>query len=152
MGGGARSPFSSYSPTSKPKTLDLQWVPLQNHPVFNSRRGGSSYATCGGNLAAWDAAASRLFSWDPHSRHLHRLSLRFSSDDGDSGEAKDDAILAAVPSEVLTPDIPIKSPVDRILLNADGSSLLLAGPNCVYFVNLYEKASSSNGGGISYRY
>lgn len=144
MGGGTRSPS-----TPKSKTLDLQWVPLKDHPVFKSTGGGAA-SIGSGNIAAWDAASSRLYLWDPRSRHIHRLSLRFAGEDADEVE-DGDVVLAASPSEVLMPDKEIRSVVDRISLNDDGSSLVIYGRNCVYFMNLYEKASS-NGSVITYRY
>ncbi|ONK77958.1 uncharacterized protein A4U43_C02F12710 [Asparagus officinalis] len=149
MGGGARPPS-----TPKSKALELQWVPLKDHPVFKSTGGRRAPLRCAAaqpaNIAAWGRRLHPASTCGTRaSRHIHRLSLRFAGEDADEVE-DGDVVLAASPSEVLMPDKEIKSVVDRISLNEDGSSLVIYGRNCVYFMNLYEKASS-NGSVITYR-
>ncbi|KAJ0966402.1 hypothetical protein J5N97_027540 [Dioscorea zingiberensis] len=117
-----------------------EWLPLPKHPVFSrhlagdvaEKDGSSNVRTKSKNLAAWHSASSRLYLWDPVSCCVHRLSLRFSSDDP--------AIIeAAFPSEKLMPDTKLLSDVHHLALNVDGSSLLLIGPDVLSFMNLHDR-------------
>lgn len=83
--------------SSTPKE-EIEWVPLQKHPVFAATSAsidGDSGAAVSRNLVAWDGA-SRLYFWDPKTNCLHRLSLRL-------GEPDPSSVLAASPSKVLPP-------------------------------------------------
>jgi len=80
-------------PTPKRAYSPAQWVPLNSHPVFSRRDSG------GGGAAAWDAAASRLYAWDPSACGAHRIGVRTRDPDAENGEV-DVAVEAAVPSEV----------------------------------------------------
>jgi len=79
---------------------EVQWVPLQNHPVFasaassavgNTETEASSRAQS--NLLAWDGA-SKLYYWDPDKQCLHRISIRL-------GEPESTSVTAASPSKVI---------------------------------------------------
>lgn len=79
---------------------EVQWFPLQNHPLFTANTNGGSFASSSSsssktvkNLFAWDGA-SRLYFWDSRNRCLHRISIRL-------GEPDPGFILAAAPSKVL---------------------------------------------------
>lgn len=77
---------------------DVQWFPLQNHPLFTANTNGGFLASSFSsktvkNLFAWDGA-SRLYFWDSRNRCLHRISVRL-------GEPDPGFILAAAPSKVL---------------------------------------------------
>lgn len=81
--------------SSTPKD-EVEWVPLQNHPVFTS---GTSPAEESPtlpagptNLLAWDGA-SRLYFWDSQKRCLNRISIRL-------GDPEPNSVLAASPSKV----------------------------------------------------
>ncbi|OAY66753.1 Nuclear pore complex protein NUP88 [Ananas comosus] len=139
-------------PSDPQKKPSLEWVPLQKHPVFASRspissdsgelRRGSA-ASGGGSSAAWDAALSRLYVWDSVSRCVHRLALRLRDLDADSASSTDFSVVveAAIPSEKLIPDTQIPSIVSHISLNADGSSLILAGSDFLRVIYIYERIS-----------
>lgn len=60
-----------------------------------SRRDGDG----GGGDAAWDAAASRLYAWDPSACGAHRIGVRTRDPDAENGEV-DVTVESAVPSEV----------------------------------------------------
>lgn len=89
-------PYSSPS-SSTPKDK-LQWLPLQDHPVFSSSAGEfsgvgkSSENRFPANLMAWDGA-SRIFFWDSEKHFLHRISVRL-------GDPEPTSVLAAFPSKV----------------------------------------------------
>ncbi|XP_072969396.1 nuclear pore complex protein NUP88 [Typha angustifolia] len=146
------------------KKNPLEWVPLPKHPVFANRSpnlnlspkalpsspsGFRSQIGGGGdgssNLAAWDPSASRFYLWDPNSRCVHRLSLRFRDLGADSSSSSPDDVVveAAVPSEKLMPDIQLPSPVRHVSLNLDGSSLLLAGSDSLSLIYIYERTSAT---------
>ncbi|GAV85598.1 Nup88 domain-containing protein [Cephalotus follicularis] len=112
----------------------LQWVPLQNHPVF-TEKSGFSYATAPRNLIAWDGA-SRLYLWDPTEHCLHRISLRLGDPDPTS-------VISATPSKVLQPDLAIDFEVDNISINRNGSALLLSGSDGLCVMYLYGRNSSN---------
>jgi nuclear pore complex protein Nup88 len=75
---------------------EVQWLPLQNHPLFAAAGGfaGPSFSSSKmvKNLLAWDGA-SRLYIWDSQKRCLHRISVKL-------GEPYAGSILAATPSKV----------------------------------------------------
>lgn len=77
---------------------EVEWVPLQKHPVFSApdavRNGGGKFNGAPKNLVAWDGA-SRLYYWDQNAQCLHRISVRL-------GEPEPTSILAASPSKVLS--------------------------------------------------
>ncbi|XP_020550934.1 nuclear pore complex protein NUP88-like, partial [Sesamum indicum] len=119
---GRQSPAPSPS-NSTPKA-ELQWFPLQNHPLFSSATAtaASTPAAAGRmppNLMAWDGA-TRLYFWDLNKKCLHRISIRL-------GEPDPTSILAAFPSKVMQADTPLSFEVNKISINRNGSALLLAG-------------------------
>lgn len=71
---------------------ELEWLPLQNHPVFAAINASTHADSPPRNLLAWDGD-SRLYFWDPHTNSLHRLSLRLADPDHSS-------VLAVSPSKV----------------------------------------------------
>lgn len=87
------TPESRRSPAPKEA---VQWVPLQNHPVFSSIPSSQDEPGVSQrfprNFMAWDGD-SRLYYWDSKRYLLHRLSLRL-------GEPEPTSVLAAVPSKV----------------------------------------------------
>nr|XP_016455215.1 PREDICTED: nuclear pore complex protein NUP88-like isoform X2 [Nicotiana tabacum] len=129
----------SATPTSAstPKE-ELEWLPLQNHPVFcaPSRDGAahSSNFTMPKNLFAWDGA-SRLYFWDSYKSCLHRLSVRL-------GEPDRTSVLAASPSKVLQADMQLDFEVQRISINRNGSALFLVGLDGLYVMYLYGRTST----------
>ncbi|KAG1346972.1 Nuclear pore complex protein NUP88 [Cocos nucifera] len=143
------SPSSFSSPPSHPQAASVatkkasnpqavEWVALQKHPVFSGRRCQPAESSGrSGNLAAWDASSSRLYLWDPEARCLHRLSLRFRDPKPDSSSSV--FVEAAVPSEILLPNIQIQFVVNYISLNIDGSSLLLLGSGSLSLMYLFER-------------
>lgn len=83
------------SPSSSTPKAELQWFPLQNHPLFSSATATATPAAAERmppNLMAWDGA-SRLYFWDLNKKCLHRISIRL-------GEPDPTSILAASPSKV----------------------------------------------------
>ncbi|CAK9135785.1 unnamed protein product [Ilex paraguariensis] len=95
--------FSEPNNDERPKTLtstskdQVEWLPLQNHPVFTSGTGddGSGHSSTRQmprNLMAWDGASSRLYYWNPDKKFLHRISIRL-------GEPDPTSVLAASPSK-----------------------------------------------------
>ncbi|XP_010924188.2 nuclear pore complex protein NUP88 isoform X2 [Elaeis guineensis] len=129
------------SPATKKASIPqaVEWVALQKHPVFSGRRRPPAVSSGrSGNLAAWDASSSRLSLWDPEARCLHRLSLRFCDPKPDSSSSSVFAE-AAVPSEILLPDIQIQFVVNYICLNIDGSSLLFVGSGSLSLMYLFER-------------
>ena len=90
--------------TSTPKE-DVEWLPLQHHPIFTSAADGalppssSASSKTLTNLLAWDGA-SRLYFWDSQKQCLHRISVQL-------GEPDPSSILAASPSKV--PPLPLPS-------------------------------------------
>lgn len=71
---------------------EVEWVPLQHHPVFSSTSSADSPPLR--NLLAWDGA-SRLYFWDSDELCLHRISVRL-------GEPEPTSVSAASPSKVFT--------------------------------------------------
>ncbi|XP_077238691.1 nuclear pore complex protein-like protein isoform X1 [Tasmannia lanceolata] len=120
------------SPLQEP----AQWLPLQKHPVFTTATLSASQTQC--NLIAWDAANSRLYLWDSKNLCLHRLSIRFS-DDSDPP-----SIQASSSSKMFHPDIQMHFTVHNISVNANGSSLLLAGSDCLCVMYLFERTSTKD--------
>lgn len=83
-------------PSTSAPTEEVQWLPLQSHPLFTSAGGAAlpslPSAKIQTNLLAWDRA-SRLYFWDPSKRCLHRIAIKL-------GEPDPTSILAASPSKV----------------------------------------------------
>ncbi|KAL0452738.1 UNVERIFIED_CONTAM: Nuclear pore complex protein [Sesamum latifolium] len=134
---GRQSPAPTPS-NSTPKA-ELQWFPLQNHPLFSSAAAtaASTPAAAGRmppNLMAWDGA-SRLYFWDLNKKCLHRISIRL-------GEPDPTSILAAFPSKVLQADTPLSFEVNKISINRNGSALLLAGLEGLRVMYLYGRSST----------
>lgn len=116
---------------------DVQWLPLQNHPLFTSTNGGSAASSSSSemvkNLFAWDGA-SRLYFWDSRNRCLHRISIRL-------GEPDPGFILAAAPSKVLQADVQLDFEIHKISINMNGSAVLLSGLEGLYIMYLYGRTS-----------
>lgn len=72
---------------------EVQWVPLNSHPLFTSLDDGDAAAQAPRNLLAWDGS-SRLYYWDSRKHCLHRISIRL-------GEPEPTSVQAATPSKVL---------------------------------------------------
>lgn len=86
-------PQSVTPPSSIPSSkAEIQWVPLQNHPLFSSTAENVGDSSMPRNLMTWDGA-SRLYFWDSNKTCLHRISIRL-------GEPDPGSILAASPSKV----------------------------------------------------
>ncbi|XP_022745991.1 nuclear pore complex protein NUP88 [Durio zibethinus] len=121
---------------------EVQWVPLQNHPVFTSADGSRAAATASvparavKNLLAWDGA-SRLYYWDSNKQCLHRISIRL-------GEPEPTAVVAASPSKVLRADMELNFVVNKISINRNGSALLLAGSDDLCVMYLYGRTSTKD--------
>ncbi|KAK8334487.1 hypothetical protein V6Z12_A10G274500 [Gossypium hirsutum] len=120
---------------------DVQWIPLQNHPVFTTTADGggtaaTASASAGGvrNLLAWDGA-SRLYYWDSNQQCLHRISIRL-------GEPDPTSVVAASPSKVLRADKELNFVVNKISINRNGSALLLAGSDDLCVMYLYGRSST----------
>ncbi|KAK4403384.1 Nuclear pore complex protein [Sesamum angolense] len=132
---GRQSPAPSPS-NSTPKA-ELQWFPLQNHPLFSSAAATAASTPAGKmppNLMAWDGA-TRLYFWDLNKKCLHRISIRL-------GEPDPTSILAAFPSKVLQADTPLSFEVNKISINRNGSALLLAGLDGLRVMYLYGRSSA----------
>lgn len=136
----ALTPVSqSRSPSSAtPANDEVEWVPLQNYPIFSNATTARSSNDIPKkrNLMAWDGA-SRLYYWDINTQSLHRISLRF-------GEPEPTSVLAASPSKVMRADIELNFMVDRITINRHGSALLLEGSDGLRVMYLYGRASSKD--------
>ncbi|KAK4359261.1 hypothetical protein RND71_021490 [Anisodus tanguticus] len=74
------------------ETEEVEWLPLQQHPVFSAPDRDGAASTMPKNLLAWDGA-SHLYFWDSYKSCLHRVSVRLGDPDTTS-------ILAASPSKV----------------------------------------------------
>ncbi|KAJ9540689.1 hypothetical protein OSB04_027195 [Centaurea solstitialis] len=137
--GALTPPSQSRSPSSAtPTNDDVEWLPLQNHPIFS---GGTAGRTGNNvprkrNLMAWDGA-SRLYYWDVNTKSLHRISLRF-------GEPDSASVLAASPTKILRADVELNFTVDRITINRHGSALLLEGSDGLRVMYLYGRPSSKD--------
>ncbi|PIN21581.1 Nuclear pore complex, Nup88/rNup84 component [Handroanthus impetiginosus] len=132
---GRESPTPSPS-NSTPKA-ELQWFPLQNHPLFSSAAATATPAAADRmhpNLMTWDGA-SRLYFWDLNKKCLHRISIRL-------GEPDPESILAAYPSKVLQADTPLGFEVNKISVNKNGSALLLVGLEGLCVMYLYGRSST----------
>ncbi|KAL0359183.1 UNVERIFIED_CONTAM: Nuclear pore complex protein [Sesamum angustifolium] len=157
---GRQSPAPSPS-NSTPKA-ELQWFPLQNHPLFSSATATAASTPAGKmppNLMAWDGA-TRLYFWDLNKKCLHRISIRL-------GEPDPTSILAAFPSKIVMiplldwivlsqkPEIlsAAEAPrvasrhatefeVNKISINRNGSALLLAGLEGLCVMYLYGRSST----------
>ncbi|KAM7264364.1 hypothetical protein ACFE04_002047 [Oxalis oulophora] len=119
-----------------PKDKQVQWVPLQNHPVFTS---SSDVVVVGAerNLLAWDEGGSRVYYWDSINKCLHRLSIRL-------GDPNPTSVFAAIPSKVLQTDVDINFDVQTISINKNGSALLLAASHGLCVVYLYGRNSTKD--------
>ena len=84
-------PSSDDPKTLTPTDPQLQWVPLQNHPLFSTTTATTSTAVPE-NLLAWDGA-SRVYYWDSAKHCLNRISIRL-------GEPDPTSVLAASPAKV----------------------------------------------------
>ncbi|KAK6933019.1 Nucleoporin Nup88 [Dillenia turbinata] len=145
------NPKSPFSPSPKD---NLEWLPLQSHPVFTTitttttttstasttAEIDSSTTTCQmpKNLISWDGT-SRLYFWDSNNCLLHQISIRL-------GEPEATSVIAASPSKVLRPDMEIKFTVNKIAVNGNGSALLLAGSDGLCVMYLYRRNSSTHSG------
>lgn len=90
-------PSPTPSPSNSASKIELQWFPLQNHPLFSSSAATATTAAAERmppNLMAWDGT-SRLYFWDLNKKCLHRISIRL-------GEPDPASILAAFPSKVFS--------------------------------------------------
>ncbi|KAJ8551000.1 hypothetical protein K7X08_000370 [Anisodus acutangulus] len=110
------------------ETEEVEWLPLQQHPVFSAPDRDGAASTMPKNLLAWDGA-SRLYFWDSYKSCLHRVSVRL-------GEPDTTSILAASPSKVLQADVQLNFEVQRISINRNGSTLFLFGLDgfCVMYL------------------
>ncbi|KAJ9683810.1 hypothetical protein PVL29_016350 [Vitis rotundifolia] len=123
---------------------EVQWLPLQNHPIFTTTTATATAASTGHpsahrtarNLMAWDGA-SRLYFWDSEKKCLHRISIRL-------GEPDPTSVLADSPSKVLQADVQLNFVVDRISINRNGSALLLAGSDGLCIMYLYGRTSTTD--------
>ncbi|XAR65925.1 hypothetical protein NMG60_11011935 [Bertholletia excelsa] len=128
---------SAPTPSSAPKD-EVEWLPLQNHPLFvaGAGAGQSSAFRRPPNLLAWDGE-SRLYFWESNERFLHRISIRL-------GEPEPTSVLASSPSKVLQPDMPLTFMVDKISINRNGSAILLSGLDGLRVMYLYGHTSKKN--------
>ncbi|CBI25491.3 nuclear pore complex protein NUP88 [Vitis vinifera] len=123
---------------------EVQWIPLQNHPIFTTATATATAASTGHpsahrtarNLMAWDGA-SRLYFWDSVKKCIHRISIRL-------GEPDPTSVLADSPSKVLQADVQLNFVVDRISINRNGSALLLAGSDGLCIMYLYGRTSTTD--------
>ncbi|XP_075486213.1 nuclear pore complex protein NUP88-like [Primulina tabacum] len=124
----------SPTPSGSTPKAELQWLPLQSHPIFPTATiSAASAARTPTNLMAWDGA-SRLYVWDSHKKCLHWVSIRLGDPDPDS-------ISAGFPSKVLQADVPVCFDVSKVSINRNGSALLLAGQDGLRVMYLYGRAS-----------
>ncbi|KAL2541732.1 Nuclear pore complex protein [Abeliophyllum distichum] len=129
---GGRLSLTSPSSIPSPKA-EIQWVPLQNHPLFSATPDTAGDSRMPRNLMVWDGD-SRLYFWDSNKKCLHRISIRL-------GEPDPASILAASPSKVLQTDAPVSFNVNKILVNRNGSAFLLAGLEGLCVMYLYGRSS-----------
>ncbi|GFZ15003.1 nuclear pore complex protein-like protein [Actinidia rufa] len=130
-------------PSSSTTKDEVQWLPLQNHPVFAAVDGGDARSDAfraPKNLLACDGA-SRLYCWDSHKQCLHRISIRL-------GDPDQSSVLAASPSKVLQADVRLPFVVNKISINRNGSAILLAGSDGLCVMYLYGRASMNDGATI----
>ncbi|XP_057476370.1 nuclear pore complex protein NUP88-like [Actinidia eriantha] len=130
-------------PSSSTPKDEVQWLPLQNHPVFAAVDGGAARSDAfraPKNLLACDGA-SRLYCWDSHRQCLHRISIRL-------GDPDQSSVLAASPSKVLQADVRLPFVVNKISINRNGSAILLAGSDGLCVMYLYGRASTNDGATI----
>jgi hypothetical protein len=110
---------------------EVEWVPLQNHPVFSSSTTEDHVSTSATsfprNLVAWDGA-SRLYFWDSNKHCLHRISIKL-------GEPEPTSVLAASPSKVLSLFYPFE--LNRpIWLSLDDSFSCARKPRNSYYYGI----------------
>ncbi|KAL9254108.1 Nuclear pore complex protein NUP88-like protein [Drosera capensis] len=132
-------PTPSLIPPS-PQTQHLQWLPLQDHPVFSQPSQGGAESggeRMGRNLMAWDGV-SRVYKWDNGEGCLHRVSVRL-------GEPDERSVIAGVPAKVLKPDQELDFVVNKISVNRNGSAVILAGSNGLCVMNLFGHTSKKDG-------
>ncbi|XP_022943164.1 nuclear pore complex protein NUP88-like [Cucurbita moschata] len=116
---------------------DVDWVPLKTHPVFTAATAvdyGDSVSPPLRSLLVSDGA-SRLYFWDSTKLCLHRISIRL-------GEPEPTSVLAASPSKVLQPDVPLDFVVHKISINKNGSAIALVGPGGLWIMYLYGHSST----------
>ncbi|XP_030932628.1 nuclear pore complex protein NUP88 [Quercus lobata] len=118
---------------------EVEWVPLQNHPIFSSSTTTEDHASTSAtssprNLLAWDGA-TRLYFWDSNKHCLHRISIRL-------GEPQPTSVLASSPSKVLQADVQLNFVVHKISINRNGSAILLAGSDGLCVMYLYGRNST----------
>ncbi|GAB2216396.1 hypothetical protein Droror1_Dr00024169 [Drosera rotundifolia] len=138
------SPLTKPTPSSilppSPQTQHLQWLPLQDHPVFSQPSQGGAESggeRMGRNLMAWDGV-SRVYKWDDGEGCLHRVSVRLREPDERS-------VIAGVPAKVLKPDQELDFVVNKISVNCNGSAVILAGSNGLCVMNLFGHTSKKDG-------
>ncbi|GAB2299524.1 hypothetical protein Dimus_033590 [Dionaea muscipula] len=131
-------------PKSPTPPTQLEWFPLQDHPVFAATPaaqplpgGGLNGGRMARNLLAWDGA-SRLYYWDTNEQCLHRISIRL-------GEPDEHSVIAAYPSKVLKTDMELEFVVNKISVNRNGSAVVLAGSNGLCIMNLFGHTSTKGG-------
>ncbi|KAA8534077.1 hypothetical protein F0562_031730 [Nyssa sinensis] len=135
-------PSALTSPSSSTPKDQVEWLPLQNHPVFTTSISGddgaahSSECQMPRNLMAWDGG-TRLYFWDSNRQCLHRISTRL-------GEPDPSSVLAASPSKVLQTDVQLSFAVSKISINRNGSAILLAGWNGLCVMYLYGHTSTKD--------
>ncbi|XP_057980094.1 nuclear pore complex protein NUP88 [Malania oleifera] len=144
LSGTVGGPKDQRSPTPSTPKDDVEWLPLQDHPLFTSTAptsgdGGASITPASRahrNVLAWDGA-SCLFFWDGTKQCLHRISVRLGDPDPTS-------VLAASPSKVLQADVKLNFVVNNISVNRNGSALLLVSSGTVHVMYLYGRTSKKD--------
>ncbi|KAK6121889.1 hypothetical protein DH2020_044363 [Rehmannia glutinosa] len=113
---GSTEPNGRQSPTPSPSNsttkAELQWFPLQNHPLFSSAT--ASAVPC---LRRKSASESHGVGWS------------FS------------ALFLGFKQEVLQAKMPLSFEVNKISINRDGSAMLLVGLEGLRFMHLYGHSS-----------
>ncbi|KAJ6317784.1 hypothetical protein OIU76_013343 [Salix suchowensis] len=114
----------SYPDSSSRKSLtpkeDIQWVPLQNHPLFASS-GEDTAPRSPSNLLAWAAL------------------LDFTI-----GTQTSDVLAASISNEVLQTAVEINFEVNKISINMNGSAMPLSGTNGLCVMYLYGRSSGKD--------
>ncbi|KAI3939077.1 hypothetical protein MKX01_001945 [Papaver californicum] len=131
------SPPTKTPPSSKEQ---VEWIPLQTHPIFTTTTNTTPSATNGGltNLIAYDKKASRLYLWESHTQSLHHISIRLGDPDDPT------SVLASSSSKVLQPDVHVSFAVSNISINRNGSALLLFGDHGLCVMYLFGRNSTKD--------